>query len=486
MEDASGAEAQQQSQADSAEPSSLCCPVMQTMFRDPVFVPDSGNTYEREALLTFWRASQVAGAPPRDPLNNTVLTSTQVFANWDKRREVAAWLQDHPDFVPTGWASRTDIPPVGARAADSTGDAGLRRHMHVEFNLNLNLGITLRTLGIVAFVVASLSYGCGLNELAAHTVFPGSQDGTRMAAAAVAAAEATAAAAAAAERHANHPLPRRSPPEGSRVRVVTTPCVDGGAEGEVLTVLAPPLPAADLEFADIGTACVVLLFVYTWTQQATSGGAPFLFVLCSAPFWFSGGVLLRKAVIRHVETSSLSITRESLVVSENLAGVFARTAHVALRDITNFQVKTKMIDNGRPHGVLEIRERDTLHEWGASLSMLELDFVHRQVVNHLALLDTGDPGCSVSGARPLYLPGGNFWTFARDSPVFDHRESLNRILLEKFSADHVVSPKDFVAHQGQALLPDPGDRSRLFDELRAKGYVVSDDHGDFHVRLPKN
>ena len=111
--------------------------------------------------------------------------------------------------------------------------------------------------------------------------------------------------------------------------------------------------------------------------------------------------------------------------------------------------------------------------------------MHRQVVNHLALLDSAD-GCSVSGARAVYLPGGTFWTFARDSPFFELTDSLNRILLEKFSADHVVSPKDFVAFQGQALLPDPGERSRLFDELRAKGYVASDDHGDFRVRLQKN
>ena len=85
---------------------------MRTLFRDSVFVPDSGNTYESDALMTFWRAS----APPRDPLNNTVLTSTQVFVNWDKRREVAAWLQDNSGYVPSGWAGRSDIPPADSQA----------------------------------------------------------------------------------------------------------------------------------------------------------------------------------------------------------------------------------------------------------------------------------------------------------------------------------------------------------------------------------
>ena len=143
---AADAQAKQAGDQD-VEPSSLCCPVMRTLFRDPVFVPESGNTYERDALMTFWRASQMAGAPPRDPLNNTVLTSTQVFVNWDKRREVAAWLQDNPGYVPSGWAGRSDIPPADARAAHPAQAPG-HRHMHVEFNMNLQL--TGRHLVVVA------------------------------------------------------------------------------------------------------------------------------------------------------------------------------------------------------------------------------------------------------------------------------------------------------------------------------------------------
>ena len=57
------------------------------LFRDPVFVPESGNTYERNALLRFWNSSPAAQL--RDPLTNLELTSDQTFANWDKRREVS-------------------------------------------------------------------------------------------------------------------------------------------------------------------------------------------------------------------------------------------------------------------------------------------------------------------------------------------------------------------------------------------------------------
>ncbi|CAK8995765.1 U-box domain-containing protein, partial [Durusdinium trenchii] len=31
----------------------LLCPITQVMFRDPVFIPESGNTYERSAIETY-------------------------------------------------------------------------------------------------------------------------------------------------------------------------------------------------------------------------------------------------------------------------------------------------------------------------------------------------------------------------------------------------------------------------------------------------
>ena len=548
--DGSEADAQAQQAGDQVvEPSSLCCPVMQTLFRDPVFVPDSGNTYERDALMTFWRASQMAAAPPRDPLNNTVLTSTQVFVNWDKRREVAAWLQDNPGYVPSGWAGRSDIPPADpqahARAAHPAQAPG-HRHIHVEFNMNLQL--TGRHLGTFAVVAASLICGLGLHELAysSSSSSPGSR-GTEAAAAAVAAAQ---------QHQTTFILPSSSPflkmqqeidtilrtrtrvtandfaafggnallteasdrehlvqhlldlgylarnaavysvvypsqgrflrqvPDGSRVKVATTPADKGNPGAESMTVFVPPLPARDVEFADLASAIFVLIFIFIWTK-ASSQGAPFLFVLFSAPFWYTGGMLLRKAVIRQVETSSLHVTRQHLVISEDWGGRFSRTSQVELQFIHNFQVKTKLIVNGQPQGVLEIREQEALHEWGSSLSINELHFVHRQVVQYLA---HADKGASAQGARgrdaqAVYLPGGQLWTLGMDSPFRKHTEALNRILLGKLATNQVVTPDDLVAHEGQVLLPDASDRSQLFDELRAKGYVVPDDQGDFRVRM---
>lgn len=90
------------------EPEALLCPITRVMYRDPVFVPEAGDTYEREALLRFWNANP--HRRPRDPLTNRQLLSRSLFVNWAKRREVSHWLDVHPDSVPDGWAGRGDVP----------------------------------------------------------------------------------------------------------------------------------------------------------------------------------------------------------------------------------------------------------------------------------------------------------------------------------------------------------------------------------------
>ena len=57
------------------EPDALCCPITHCMLRDPVFVPESGTTYEREALLNFWRT---CAGRRRDVLSNQPLSSEPV------------------------------------------------------------------------------------------------------------------------------------------------------------------------------------------------------------------------------------------------------------------------------------------------------------------------------------------------------------------------------------------------------------------------
>ena len=63
-----------------AEPEELMCPITRTMFRDPVFVVDSGHTYERSAILSHFERN---GA--KDPLTRRALSSTKVMTNWAMR-----------------------------------------------------------------------------------------------------------------------------------------------------------------------------------------------------------------------------------------------------------------------------------------------------------------------------------------------------------------------------------------------------------------
>eukprot|EP00300_Choanocystis_sp_HF-7_P031588 c41072_g1_i1.p1 GENE.c41072_g1_i1~~c41072_g1_i1.p1 ORF type:complete len:139 (+),score=18.06 c41072_g1_i1:2-418(+) len=89
-------------------PDHLVCSITFTLFRDPVFLAETGTTYERHALENFFRLSQ----RPRDPRTNADLQSTDYYVNWDKRREVQAYLDANPGHIPDSWPSRDLLPPT--------------------------------------------------------------------------------------------------------------------------------------------------------------------------------------------------------------------------------------------------------------------------------------------------------------------------------------------------------------------------------------
>ena len=130
------------------EPSHLCCPITHALYRDPVFVPESGNTYEREAILAFWQQPGTR----RDALTNVELNSDALYANFDKRREVASFMAAYPTYVPQGWQARDDIPPVQpGRGAQQQLPRGPRRCWP-----------SLKLLTVVATSGASFLSGFGL------------------------------------------------------------------------------------------------------------------------------------------------------------------------------------------------------------------------------------------------------------------------------------------------------------------------------------
>ena len=84
------------------EPESLCCPITEEMFRDPVMVPESGNTYEFSTLEKCWKGTKKA----KDPLSNEELKSTEVITDRKNRREGDRNKRREVDWNLDGWELR--------------------------------------------------------------------------------------------------------------------------------------------------------------------------------------------------------------------------------------------------------------------------------------------------------------------------------------------------------------------------------------------
>ena len=72
------------------------------MFRDPVMVPESGNTYEFSTLKKCWKGTKKA----KDPLSNEELKSTEVITDRNKRREGDRNKRREIDWNLDGWELR--------------------------------------------------------------------------------------------------------------------------------------------------------------------------------------------------------------------------------------------------------------------------------------------------------------------------------------------------------------------------------------------
>jgi len=93
------------------EPASLLCPITLMMYRDPVVAAESGQTYERWAILEHWRRKK----GPHDPLSNLWLKSGRLSTDWSKRQDVNDFLAIHPSHVPDGWSDRKIEAPQEAK-----------------------------------------------------------------------------------------------------------------------------------------------------------------------------------------------------------------------------------------------------------------------------------------------------------------------------------------------------------------------------------
>jgi len=271
------ARADPQPPAAADEPEELTCPITRAMFRDPVFVAGSGNTYERAAIETFWRAP----GPRRDPLTNAEFRrrdDARVFTNWDKRREVSAWLAKHPDRVPEGWPSR-DVPPAIA-PEDEPSRASRAAAAHRR------PAVFAAAAGVAALATLAAAFVASTAAVRSDGVPPF-----------VVAARNDAYVAAFAES-AYAEMRRARPPAGSRVSVRRG---DRGA----LEIVVPPQGIFNHKtVAEMGFAAAWSAFTGAWTLGAARGPAPG-FALFSLPFWGVGAHLGFASARAALETTRL-------------------------------------------------------------------------------------------------------------------------------------------------------------------------------------
>ena len=98
--------------------SALKCQITREYFRDPVILVDcsnqhmtdsrGGHTYERQAIADHIQASR--GGYITDPASNVNISQPKLVINWNVRKLMEQFLQEHPDFTPESWPNRV-IPP---------------------------------------------------------------------------------------------------------------------------------------------------------------------------------------------------------------------------------------------------------------------------------------------------------------------------------------------------------------------------------------
>lgn len=430
------------------EPDELLCPITKVMMRDPVFVAGSGNTYEREAIETYWRqtasrpvrgARGVSVGVKRDPLTNLDLNNDAIFTNWDKRREVQAWLAKNLDTTPEGWPNRDVPPPLeerrkaqGGRDGDGNGersDAVSRVELIAQMAKLAALG-GVGLAVVAALFVATTSPAPSSDGLLSRWEFArdgaSSVDGASHDASSFARElrlgsyawrkhyqstnvqgsnalnqHSQSGEVAAIERFGEDAYRSLTPvraPSGSRIAARKGP---GGA----LEVVVPPKgvlsPAA---MTELGFAAVWTSFTAVWTWGAMRTPHPF-FALFSLPFWGIGATIGRSTAASAMETTRLVIaptrldphtgdvmTRGRFHVSWEALGRVLSVAEGPLEDVAGVDVVTHAYVNGVPQTALELTAGVRSHNLGRGLHSSEQRFVAELVRECLVEAANGEDG----------------------------------------------------------------------------------------------
>jgi hypothetical protein len=74
---------------DKEPPKKLCCPISSKLMKNPVIVVESGQTYDKESIMT-WLAKHET-----DPLTGKEITNIQFAINYAIKRQVEEWVTKH-------------------------------------------------------------------------------------------------------------------------------------------------------------------------------------------------------------------------------------------------------------------------------------------------------------------------------------------------------------------------------------------------------
>ena len=80
----------------------LICSITGAMFKDPMLVVDSGQTYECRAIQEHFRKNGFSDPMTRIPCSS----NPKLVPNFLARRGVQAWLEQNPETIPDGWSNR--------------------------------------------------------------------------------------------------------------------------------------------------------------------------------------------------------------------------------------------------------------------------------------------------------------------------------------------------------------------------------------------
>jgi len=310
-----------------AEPEGLLCPIMHVMYRDPCFVPGSGNTYERSAIRRYWSSAR----PPRDPLTNVTLSSTDLHPNWGKRREVQAFLDEHPDYVPQGWADR-NVPSVVQQRSSR---------------------VQKPALPIVVAVVVAL-VGWAATQLASPLVHELQRSPLTLLGR---------------EKINGEVL---HPPRGSLLNATR--------QGDYLIVYLPPIGLQSDSAGQIVFSFLWIGFTGVWTRHAIRGGAPLLFAGCSLPFWAVGMSTLSRALMAPFVSEALSMDSNEYFISRRLAGLTVSSVRGLVGDLAGPPLRS--CDEDSCQVVFEDGVQE--HSFGNTLRVIEAKWLQKQLQEQLS------------------------------------------------------------------------------------------------------